>query len=191
MESNELLRMSLILIHLFAFAAASAATAFGDFAIFAHRRMDIRLLLRAARVVAGALAVLWVSGLALIALDTGFAIDELSNRPKLLAKLSVALLLTLNGWALHRYVFPHLQGRHRQPHAAALWPTVAGAISAASWLCAAFIGVGKPLAPVLGYAGFMAFYACVALAAIALGLRWIRPRLADRLASDDVPTLIG
>lgn len=71
------------------------------------------------------------------------------------------------------------------------WPRVAGAISAASRLCAAIIGVGTPLAPVLGYAGFMGLYGCVALAAIALGLLWIRPRLADRLEPDDVPKVIG
>ena len=41
-------RMGLILAHLLAFAAAFAAVAFGDFAIFRRRRVDTELLTKAA-----------------------------------------------------------------------------------------------------------------------------------------------
>ena len=41
-------RMGLILAHLLAFAAAFAAVAFGDFAIFYRRRVNIELLTKAA-----------------------------------------------------------------------------------------------------------------------------------------------
>lgn len=182
MDPIEALRMLLILLHLLAFSAAAAATTFGDFTIFALRRIDLALLHRAARLVAGVLAVLLLSGLAVVRLDTGFALDELARRPKLLAKFSLVVLLTLNGWALHRHVFPRRHGPHSRPLATALWATVAGAVSAASWLFAAFVGVGKPVAAVLGYAGFMLLYGLTLGLALVASLWQVHPRLVTRLA---------
>jgi hypothetical protein len=63
-------RMGLILAHLLAFAAAFAAVAFGDFAIFRRRRVDIELLTKAANGVTLALIALWITGFAVILLDT-------------------------------------------------------------------------------------------------------------------------
>ena len=57
-------RMGLILAHLLAFAAAFAAVAFGDFAIFYRRRVNIELLTKAANGVTLALIALWITGLA-------------------------------------------------------------------------------------------------------------------------------
>ena len=183
------LRMVLILTHLLAFAVAAAGTAFGDFAIFARQRVDTELLHQATQAVAGALALLWLSGLAVIGLDTGFAFDALAQRPKLLAKLTVVAVLTLNGAVLHLQVFDRLGQPQANPLCAAWLPSVLGAVSAASWLFAAFVGVAKAVTPLLGYGGFMALYGLTLAVAVSVALAVVRPRLASRLAPDPWPPM--
>ncbi len=178
-------RLGLVFAHLLAFASAAAAIAFGDFALFARRRIDAALLARAARVVAWSLAALWATGLALTWIDTGFAPAALASRPKLLAKLSVVTLLTLNGVALHRFAFPRLTGRRIADRAELRAIVLLGGMSAATWLFAAFLGVARPLAGVLGYGGFMVMYGLVLGVGCAAALRVVRPRLARRLFAGD------
>ena len=101
-------RAILIYAHLLAFAAAVAAIAFGDFAIFAGQRVNTALLKQSARIVTLALAALWMTGLGIIWLDTQFALDAIAGKPKLLAKLAVVSLLSLNGVLLHRLAFPRI-----------------------------------------------------------------------------------
>jgi hypothetical protein len=182
LDPHAVLRMALILAHLLAFAVAAAGTAFGDFAIFARRRVDTALLHRASQAVSAALAMLWLSGLGIIGLDTAFALDSLLERPKLLAKLTVVSVLTLNGVALHFHVFDRLAQHHANPACAALLPSILGAVSAASWLFAAFVGVAKALTPLLGYGGFMLLYGVCLAVAVGVALILVRPRLASRLA---------
>jgi len=93
----EILRMFLVLAHLAALMAAAIAVAFGDYALLGRRRIDGRLLYRASTGVAWALVGLWVTGLALIGVDTAFDWAVLLAKPKVLAKLTVVLLLTANG----------------------------------------------------------------------------------------------
>lgn len=181
------LRMVLILTHLLAFAVAAAGTAFGDFAIFARPRVDTDLLHQATQAVAGALALLWLSGLAIIGLDTGFAFEALAQRPKLLAKLTVVAVLTLNGAALHLHVFDRLGQPQANPWSAAWLPSVLGAVSAASWLFAAFVGVARAVTPLLGYGGFMLLYGLTLAVAVTVALAVVRPRLASRLAPGPWP----
>ena len=185
-------RMGLILAHLLAFAAAFAAVAFGDFAIFYRRRVNIELLTKAANGVTLALIALWITGLAVILLDTRLDLALLWGKPKLLAKLTVAVALSANGWLLHRVVFGRFTLPQDDPERAAVLPAIAGAISAASWVFAAFIGVGKPVAPLLGFGGFIALYLAVVSLAIFVSLTFIRPILAARmLRPEPVHTVIA
>jgi hypothetical protein len=181
----ELVRLGLLFVHLLAFAAAFVGIAFGDHALFARRRIVPELLRSAMRMVVLALAVLWITGLALVALDTGFVWRELLARPKLLAKLSVVLLLSANGWLLHHWIFPRMQPDSAATRAQALSvagvASVLGGFSAVSWLVAAFVGIGKPVTAALGYGGFMALYALALLAVLPLAWWVVRPRLAQRL----------
>lgn len=176
-----LARMGFVLAHLLAFAASFAAVAFGDFAIFHRRRVDAELLRRAATVVSWGLAALWISGLALIWFETRMDLAVLAGKPKLLAKLAVVSVLTLNGFALHSWAFPRLLRPQRRPQAAASGLAVLGAISATTWIYAAFVGVGKDLAPALGFVGFMALYAAALALGVGVALVFVRPRLAARL----------
>lgn len=192
LDSTAVTRMALILGHLLAFALAAVGIAFGDLAIFRKRRVDTDMLATAQAVVKWSLYGLWATGLAVIWLDTKFDLAVLATKPKLLAKLSVVVALSANGWLLHRVVFQRFTVAQNDPEHAATLPAIAGAISAASWLFAAFIGVGKAVAPLLGFGGFIALYLAVVSLAIGVSLAFIRPILAARmLRPDPVHTVIA
>lgn len=176
-------RALLVYTHLLALMAAVAGIAMADFSILARRgsagprRVSRKLLQRAMTLVAGALAALWVTGLALITLDTGWQLDALLARPKLQAKVVVVLLLSLNGWLLHRWVFRELLVLGHLP--AELMPraTLLGAVSAASWGYAAFLGLAAPFAAALGLGGFLGAYGVALLLAYGVALRFVLPVL--------------
>lgn len=151
-----LLRMVLVYLHLLAFAAAAVGVALGDIALFSRKAIDSSRLQQAGRVVTAALLCLWATGLMLVAVDTGMALDQIAARPKLLAKLTVVIVLSLNGMALHRWVFPALSGP--QPGLVATRLARLGTVSMVSWLYAVFLGVSGMLAPMLGYSGYLALY---------------------------------
>lgn len=177
-------RSGLILVHLLAFSAAATAIAFGDYAIFAGRQVDRALLARAAAGVSAALALLWLSGLALVWIDTRFDPAVLAARPKTLAKLTIVLVLSVNGVALHRCVFPALARAHAPAWRAAALPAVLGAISAVSWLFAACVGVDKVVASTLGYAAVIGAYAAALGAGLVFAWGVVRPRLARKAAAE-------
>ncbi len=189
LETSALLRMLALYTHVLACFAAAAGVVLGDVAIFMPKRVDRLLLQKSTRLVSWALLALWISGLGLIGIDTGFDPAVMLDKPKLLAKLSVVLVLTLNGWALHRWAFPLLASPQDEPQKAAGLPALLGGISSASWLFAAFLGVAKPLAIVLLYPGFMALYGASLLLAIGAALSLGRQRLARQLLVSDDDTI--
>lgn len=189
LDTSALLRMLALYTHVLACFAAAASVLLGDVAIFMPKRVDRVLLRKASRLVGLALGALWISGLLLIGIDTGFDPVVIADKPKLLAKLSVVLLLSLNGWALHRWAFPLLASPQEEPHKAAGLPALLGGISSASWLFAAFLGVAKPLAIVLHYPGFMALYGASLLLAVGVALSLGRQRLARQLLVSDDDTI--
>ena len=180
-----IVRMLAIYLHVLALAIGAVAVAFGDFAIFARDRIDMNMLGKAASVATIALLVLWITGLAVIGMDTGFDTELLATKPKLLAKLSVVTVLTINSLGLHLIAFPRMATPQADPQQAALMPVIFGAISATSWLYAAFVGVSKPVAAMLGYAGYMGLFAGLTLASIGFAMLTVRPRLAARLERAD------
>lgn len=174
-------RMLAIYLHVLALAIAAVAVAFGDFAIFARERIDMGMLGKAAAVATIALVVLWITGLAVIGMDTGFDTGLLATKPK----LTVVAVLTVNSLGLHLLAFPRMAAPQANPGQAALLPVIFGAISATSWLYAAFVGVAKPVAATLGYMGFMGLFVGLMLAGIVFALLTVRPRLAARLGRRD------
>ncbi|WP_124949602.1 hypothetical protein [Sulfuriferula thiophila] len=176
-------RMVVILAHIFAVIAAGAAIAFGDYAIFGGRCINTRLLHQAGRVVIAALGMLWLTGLIVIWLETRFEWSLLIGQPKLMAKLTVVSLLSLNGVALHHLAFNRLQAVQNHPAQNTKLLVILGAISVVTWLYATFLGLAKPVAPLLGYAGFMALYLALLAAGIATSILLMKPRLVSRLAS--------
>lgn len=95
------------------------------------------------RVILCALGAMWVTGLALVALRTGFQLSEFT--PKLWSKITVVTILTINAVFIAEVALPILAEQKGRP-VAALRPaerralfSVAG-VSGASWLIALALG---------------------------------------------------
>lgn len=100
------------------------------------------------RVVSMGLALLWGSGLTLLYLRTGFALDEMS--PKLMAKLCVVALLTLNAVAIGRIGLPTFRNYQSWrfgdiPLTFRLQLSALATISGACWVSALSLGVFSQL----------------------------------------------
>ena len=181
MQALAVVRLLLVFVHLLAFAAALGCVLREDVKLLSRQPIDPASLRSAARLVCSALAVLWVSGLALIVLDTGGDVSRVAGNPKLLAKLSVVSVLTLNGVALHCLAFPALCGKVRHGRHTATTAALLGAISAASWFAATFLGIVRQQARGFDYADFMLGYGAMIAVAIAFGLTVVRPRMRRKL----------
>lgn len=173
----ELARSILICLHLFFLAGAAIAVAFGDYAILRHRVVNRPLLEKSANAVKWVLFALWATGLAVVALDMATAGLSLSGSPKLQAKLTVVLALSFNGWLLHRFTLQTIGLPSKTVERDARIAAALGAVSAASWLYALFLGVAKAWTPVLGYGGFIAGYLAVVVVAVVVALRQVAPVL--------------
>lgn len=176
MNALSLVRQGLLFVHLVAFAIALSAVLREDLAIIKAREVDLRRLAGTALALTQALAILWATGLSLVALDVGLNLNALIASPKLAAKVFVVSALTANGLALHALAFP-LLSRPSRGHVAALVPAVLGAISTASWLFASFVGVSRVIAPSLTFSDFMALYGASLAGAISIAVLFIRFRL--------------
>ena len=182
-DASALIRSALIFLHLLAVAAAASGIAFGDYAIFREARIDRRLLAQSTRGVACALLVLWITGGGVIAIDLQPGPLAMAYSPKLLAKLSVVIALSANGWLMHRFVFAALgPGSAGAPRDARL-ASVLGAISTVSWAYALFLGVARAWTPLLGYAGFVGLYGLALALGIAVSLRLMTPVLAAKFTA--------
>lgn len=184
---SAIVRTACVLGHLLSVLVATAGVVFADYAVFAGRRIDAKLLTAASGLVSVALGLLWVTGLMMIWMDTGFDLATIASSSKLLAKLTVASILTLNGALLHQLAFPRLATPQRAPRQAALLPTVLGAVSSASWLFAVFVAASKQLAAGLTYRDYLALYVIVLTLGIAFAVTVVRPKLVDQLRRSATP----
>ncbi len=182
LDMHAVFRMLYVFAHMICLAAAGGFIVLGDYAIFGQKRqVNAELLGKAANFTLLALLGLWITGACIIWMDTHFDLNVLMTKPKLLAKLTVAIALSANGVLLHFVAFPRLASPKVNSPSSATIPAILGAVSLTSWMYAAFIGEAKPLASFLGYQGFVELYGALLLAAITIALIFIRPRLAYQM----------
>jgi hypothetical protein len=105
-----MLQQAVLFAHLIAFAMTISMVLREDLRVLRTRRVDAPRLRHTARTVALGLSVLWASGLALVAIDVATSASPWVPSAKLAAKLAVVGVVTVNGWALHAWVFPRLWG---------------------------------------------------------------------------------
>ncbi|MGH8665976.1 MAG: hypothetical protein ACREUX_17080 [Burkholderiales bacterium] len=182
MQTFAVVRLLLLFIHVMAFALALGCVLREDTKLLSSRPIDPESLRSAARLVRFTLIVLWASGTALLVLDTDGVLSRIADNPKMLAKLTVVCVLTVNGAALHWLAFPALLGETRHGGYGAAIASVLGAISAASWLSATLLGIVRAHAKGFDYADFMLGYAGMAAIALAFALLFVRPRVVRKLA---------
>ncbi len=151
----EFTRMAIIYLHLIACCVAIGLVFTSDIAMVKqlikgdpNERMDAQHLADLQRTVSRALMALWITGAAIVTLDASIKGWGYFANPKLQSKIAIVMLLTINGFALHKYVLPLLQKAGsllRLSFSQRLLAIFAGAVSGVSWFYAAMLGVGRPL----------------------------------------------
>lgn len=107
-------------------------------------KIDRNAINTASKTISMLLLALWTSAVAIIYIDTGFTLETLPTRSKLLLKLVCVTTLTLNGLVLHHLSLPVLT---RDPAGITVKESVllvtTGAISTCHWMLAAFVGISN------------------------------------------------
>lgn len=161
--------------------------------ILYRRALDgatLQLVRFGSRLVSAGLGVLWLSGAGFLTIYSLTARDLFSN-PKIWAKLSVVVLLTLNGIYLHRRVFSALEQCIGRPLMAersardAFAFIITATLSASGWAFAFVLGLVKELNNTATVNVFLSVYCGVLLSAvlIAWSALWFatRPAVTNRL----------
>lgn len=177
-----LIKNLLVFIHLIAMAVAVGRMLEFDFRFLrsAHQPLNgamQRALRHTQRTMTLALTVLWLSGLALVALAAADDPKALENE-KLWVKVVTVVSLTLNGVLLHRVAFPLLlAGRAflALPTRQRVGLSLTGVVSSVSWLYASFLGIARswndtaPFGHVLGvYLALLGLAAVLAISLVSL-----------------------
>ncbi|MEM8650973.1 MAG: hypothetical protein AAGF54_10615 [Pseudomonadota bacterium] len=195
--------------HFVGFAIGIGAGCFADWSIIKKlgseiTTCDLNNLETVHKLVWAGLGLLWVSGLGLIYIRTGM---ELSNfTPKLVMKLFVVSLLTLNAVLLGRFAMPILARNVNKAYLSFSLEDktilcVLGAVSICSWMCGLILGIFAAL-KMASFAFlfplFIGLYSAALVGAvgftIAMHIIWER-RLAgageDALRSLDINNIIS
>jgi len=172
-------RISMIYLHIISMIAAAVSIVMVDFLVFNRQGSPsrARLIERLASIVLISLLALWATGLTVIGIDTGFDPHLILQNGKLLAKLLVVTILSINGVGVHFYVLPQLANATRRSAVLGLTTLAIGVVSAVSWGYAAFLGIAKALSPHLGFAGFVGLYGLALVIAWIVAVTIVRPRL--------------
>ena len=155
--AQEFARLGLVYVHLIACCVALGLVIVSDLAMVrelfrgpsAQSQSHTRQMDLLQSIVVKALAVLWLSGAAICALDASIkgGLQYFTN-PKLQAKILMVTILTVNGVVLHHSVLPWVKKAGsvlRLPFSQTALALLAGTVSGVSWLYAALLGVGRPL----------------------------------------------
>ena len=170
------LRMFLLYSHLVLCVFAISAVLKTDIALvfgnFTRKELE-----STAKSISMLLLFLWMTGLAIIYIDTGFSPEVLLTKSKLLIKLMCVSTLTLNGIVLHHISFPVLTGNtSRMTTGELILLVTTGALSTSHWMLAAFVGMSKPLGR-LPFATLFGAYGLFVMAVLITSLFFI-PLLA-------------
>lgn len=160
-------------VHLAAMATGLGAVVFADTTILrriARRttRRQMAVIDHAHGLIAVALVLLWLSGLAIIGVKTGFDFAQFS--PKLIAKLATVSMLTVTAIAMSQFALPYLRaniGRRLidAPLVEQCQLALCVAMSAAGWGTALLLGSSK----ILKTAGSEVMVMAAALHGLAIG----------------------
>lgn len=141
-------------VHLLAVAIGMGASFFADQMVLRRLRNPVsdgllETLHQCHRIVWIALLGMWISGITLVYLRTGFVWENVS--PKLINKGVVVTVLTLNAWAIGRVAMGHIHGSLGKsvldlPMRVKLPLALISGVSTTSWLLALALGSSKVLA---------------------------------------------
>ncbi len=162
--AQEWVRMMLLYAHLIIVVFALAQVLVADYRIVTGS-FEKSALQHKAALLAKLLMGLWVSGLAIIYIDTGFAVELLFANSKLMVKLICVAVLSLNGLLIHYIAMPAIFSEKRISTNLILFTSALGGISSSHWLMAAFIGTSTPLGR-FQFGELLAMYGLVTVGAV-------------------------
>ncbi len=113
---------------------------------------------------------LWITGTTLIVFETGLDFSAMADSPKLLFKLIVVTILTVNGLLIHQIAIPIMANPNKVTLADARKLTAMSVVSTSHWVLAAFIGCFKPFGMLSASDISILYMAVLAVCAIAF---WI------------------
>ncbi len=174
----EVFGLALVFVHFVASAVAIVTILNTDILLLKRytvplSRGDCRRIHKAKPIVTAALWVLWLTGIA-ICLRGYFNDPAYILNQKLMMKVLVVEILTLNGIFLHHVAFKYVKpGRvlaHESPSSQRLL-VLMGSLSSTSWLFACFLGIARPLNHQLNFYLLLGFYLALLAGAILVG--WV------------------
>jgi len=141
--------------HFIGFALGIGAGSFADFSILRKINTDITTcdlgnLETVHKIVWAGLALLWISGIAILFEQTGLIISEFT--PKLITKLTIVAILTANAFMLGVWAMPILKKNVNRPYIAFSLEhktilSLLASISICSWISGLILGVFSALRP--------------------------------------------
>jgi hypothetical protein len=163
---DEWIRMVLLYVHLL-FCVVALGQVFETDLRIALGKTTIKMLSQQSVRVGFLLFAMWVSGLSVIYMDTGFDLLAMSQDSKLLLKITCVAVLSMNSLLLHWYSLPAVMKRdltltgykaHRSlGKLKSVLIVYIGALSLSNWLLAAFVGASEPLGK-LGFSTLFKLY---------------------------------
>ncbi len=186
MEISIIICQVLLFGHVIFFALAMAAILREDMRLLLSSQIDAEALSSTANAIKWLLLGLWVTGIPMVIMDIGTDLAVLLTKPKLLTKILVVTVLTVNGVLLHLLAFPMLTTVQRNPRFAATVAAILGAVSTSSWLFASFIGVARLIAPQFSLYDFISLYALAVMGGVSVALLFVRDRLERMLSPSEV-----
>lgn len=173
-----IVRTFLLVVHVGGLALGLGAALLLDLFLGRHlygsplQQSTLDLLHFGGKVVTVGLALLWISGIGFLVLYGIETPEKLAN-PKIWAKLSIVVVLTINGFALHHLALPRLErrvGRVVLREASCSSDTLIllaiGSISFVSWISAFLLGMVRELNGVVGWDVLLLGYLATATAAL-------------------------
>ena len=179
----DLVRTVLVYSHILLFAFSISLVLWTDHTML-FGSCEGQAITKISSVLKSLLIGLWISGLLVIYIDTGFSPSLVAANAKLVMKVLVVLVLTFNGILLHYIALEILlfDGYLDKKNARLL--VISGSISTSHWLLAAFVGIARPLKKfpisdlLIAYVGLCA---CIVIVALALN-GWIQNILNQQRA---------
>lgn len=150
-----MIHQCIVFLHLFLFAAALMIVIKQDYLFFIKGILNKKDLKNSSEVLSWLLLGLWGSGAILVYQSVDGSIEELLLNCKIMAKITVMLVLTINGFILHFFGFKHIEKPNKY---SSIILSIIGVISLVSWFFASFIGAARVAAPHLSYDDFMLCY---------------------------------
>lgn len=155
-----------IYVHLIAACVAIGILLIQDIALAKTRgnalsAQGVDELKRAAKIIFLALGGLWISGLILVLMGYIENPQQYLMNQKLWAKFTVVIVLTLNGFILHRFSFPRVISRRGISGLGRIEKTLvvlSGSTSTISWLFACYLGIARPWNHTVEYGFIMSVY---------------------------------